>query len=73
MCMGAFTSAVLLGGGRVRTLPVLIENKIVQSSEYGMGAALSTTLVLFVFAVNILVGSVLVRCSRKPTSRERHA
>lgn len=73
MCMGAFTSAVLLGGGRVRTLPVLIENKIVQSSEYGMGAALSTTLVLFVFAVNILVGTFLARCGSKPKPRGHHA
>lgn len=73
MCMGAFTSAVLLGGGRVHTLPVLIENKIVQSSEYGMGATLSTILVLFVFAVNVLVGTLLARGFDKAGTRERHA
>lgn len=56
MSMGAFTSAVLLGGGRVRTIPVLIQQKIVQSTEYGMGAALATTLLVLVFAINVAVG-----------------
>lgn len=56
MSMGAFTSAVLLGGGRVRTIPVLIQQKIVQSTEYGMGAALATTLLVLVFAINMAVG-----------------
>ncbi|MGD9944015.1 MAG: ABC transporter permease [Burkholderiaceae bacterium] len=65
MSMGAFTSAVLLGGGRVRTLPVLIESKIIQSSEYGLGAALSTTLLLFVFALNVAVGGLVMRGRRR--------
>jgi putative spermidine/putrescine transport system permease protein len=56
MSMGAFTSAVLMGGGRVRTLPVLIQQKIIQSNEYALGAALSTTLLVIVFAINLAVG-----------------
>lgn len=55
MSMGAFTSAVLLGGGRVITMPVLIQQKMIQSTEYGMAAALSTVLLVFVFLLNILV------------------
>lgn len=56
MSMGAFTSAVLLGGGRVRTIPVLIQQTIIQSTEYGLGAALSTTLLVLVFLINVAVG-----------------
>lgn len=55
MSMGAFTSAVLLGGGRVITMPVLIQQKMIQSTEYGMAAALSTVLLLFVFILNVLL------------------
>lgn len=66
MSMGAFTSAVLLGGGRVRTMPVLIQQKIVQSAEYGMGAALATTLLVLVFAINVVVGVWASRSRRKP-------
>jgi putative spermidine/putrescine transport system permease protein len=64
MSMGAFTSAVLLGGGRVRTLPVLIQQKIIQSNEYGLGAALSTVLLLFVFAINVGIGIISTRQER---------
>jgi putative spermidine/putrescine transport system permease protein len=56
MAMGAFTSAVLLGGGRVRTVPVLIQQTIVQNSEFGRGAALATLLLVLVFGVNLAVG-----------------
>lgn len=58
MNMGAFTSAVLMGGGRVLTLPVLIQQKIVQGSDYAMGAALSMTLLVVVFAINVAVTAV---------------
>lgn len=58
MSMGAFTSAVLLGGGRVITMPVLIQQKMIQSTEYGMAAALSTVLLLFVFILNVLLAKL---------------
>jgi putative spermidine/putrescine transport system permease protein len=52
--MGAFTSAVLLGGGKVLTLPVLIQRKIFLDVDYPLAAALATVLVAIVFAVNLL-------------------
>jgi putative spermidine/putrescine transport system permease protein len=55
MSMGAFTSPLLLGGGHVLTIPVLIQQKIIQDSEYAMGAALSTLLLVLVFAANIAI------------------
>jgi putative spermidine/putrescine transport system permease protein len=61
MCMGAFTSPLVLGGGRVLTVPVLIQQKIIVDSEYGVGAALSMVLILFVFAVNLSVGAYMLR------------
>lgn len=61
MCMGAFTSAVLLGGGRVITMPVLIQQKMIQTNEYGMAAALSTVLLVFVFLLNIVVAKFATR------------
>lgn len=61
MSMGAFTSAVLLGGGRVITMPVLIQEKMVQTVEYGMAAALSTVLLVFVFVLNVLVANYAMR------------
>jgi putative spermidine/putrescine transport system permease protein len=64
MSMGAFTSAVLLGGGRVLTLPVLIQRKIVFDVDYPLGSALSTTLLVVVFLINVALTSVAVRFSR---------
>jgi ABC-type spermidine/putrescine transport system permease subunit I len=64
MSMGAFTSAVLLGGGRVLTLPVLIQRKIVFDVDYPLGSALSTALVVSVLALNVVAGALAVRFSR---------
>lgn len=64
MCMGAFTSAVLLGGGRVRTIPVMIQQEIILGTKYAMGSALSTSLLLFVFAINLVIGAWLMRQGR---------
>lgn len=61
MSMGAFTSAVLLGGGRVKTMPVLIQEKMIQSTDYAMGAALSTTLLLLVFLMNVAIAGTAMR------------
>ena len=70
MSMGAFTSAVLLGGGRVLTLPVLIQRKIVFDVDYPLGSALSTTLLVVVFVLNVACGSLLLRGGRRG---RRHA
>lgn len=60
MCMGAFTSAALLGGGRVFTLPVLIQRSVMMETKYGMGATLAVVLLISTLTIN-LVSLVLVR------------
>ena len=60
MCMGAFTSAALLGGGRVFTLPVLIQRSVMMEVKYGMGAAIAVVLLVSALLIN-LVSLVLVR------------
>lgn len=54
LCMGAFVSAALLGGGKVLTLPVVIERTIVLNSEYAMGGTLSAILLVAVLLINIV-------------------
>lgn len=65
MHMGAFTSAALMGGGRVLTLPVLIQRKVMLETDYAMGAALSTVLLAFVVLVNIIVGRFVTERGRR--------
>jgi putative spermidine/putrescine transport system permease protein len=67
MSMGAFTSAVLMGGGRVLIMPVLIQQQIIQRAEYGTGAALAAVLLVFVFAVNVAAGLYFARTLRPKT------
>ena len=54
MCMGAFTSAALLGGGRIFTLPVLIQRTVIMESKYSMGGTLAAVLVASVLLINVL-------------------
>ena len=54
LCMGAFTSAALLGGGRVLTIPVLIERTILADIRYGLAGALAALLMAVVVAVNLV-------------------
>lgn len=61
MCMGAFTSAALLGGGRVFTLPVLIQRAVIIKTEYGMGAALAAVLLVSVILINLISVFLLKR------------
>jgi putative spermidine/putrescine transport system permease protein len=63
--MGAFTSAILLGGGRVLTLPVLIQRKIALDVDYSTGAALSTLLLVIVFALNLAAAALFARGGRR--------
>jgi putative spermidine/putrescine transport system permease protein len=53
MNMGAFTSAVLLGGGRVLTVPIMIQRKIILETDYPNAAALALLLTLTVVVVNL--------------------
>ena len=63
MCMGAFTSAALLGGGRIFTLPVLIQRTVMMDIKYSMGATIAAVLLVSVIAINI-VSIVLLRRMR---------
>ena len=54
MCMGAFTSAALLGGGRVFTLPVMIQRIVMMDIKYSMGATIAAVLLFSVIVINIL-------------------
>ena len=51
--MGAFTSAALLGGGRIITVPVLIQRTMLLDVKYGMAGALAALLLLFVVVLNL--------------------
>lgn len=53
MCMGAFTSVALLGGGRVFTLPVLIQRSVMMDIKYSTGATISIILLVSVMIVNL--------------------
>lgn len=60
-CMGSFTSAALLGGGRVLTLPVLIQRTMLLDVKYGVAGALAGLLLLFVVLLNVASVVVLRR------------
>ncbi len=64
LCMGAFTTAALLGGGRVLTLPVLIQQTLMVETRYGMAAALATVLLVLVVAINLISVFLLGRGAR---------
>lgn len=60
MCMGAFTSAALLGGGKVFTLPVLIQRTIMMEVKYSMAGTLAAVLLIAVILINVL-SIILIR------------
>jgi putative spermidine/putrescine transport system permease protein len=64
LCMGAFTSAAVLGKGAVLTLPVLIWRTILLQVKYGMGSALSAVLLLSVLGINLATIAVIARMRR---------
>jgi putative spermidine/putrescine transport system permease protein len=53
MNMGAFTSAVLLGGGKVLTVPIMIQRKIILETDYPNAATLALLLTIAVVIVNL--------------------
>ena len=61
LAMGAFTTPVLLGGGRVLTFPVLIQRTVILDVDYPFGAALSTCLLVVVFALNLVATYLMAR------------
>jgi ABC-type spermidine/putrescine transport system permease subunit I len=65
MSMGAFTSAALLGGGKILTIPVLIQRSILMDIKYGVGGVLSVLLMAAVLAVNVLSLAIIGRSGRR--------
>jgi putative spermidine/putrescine transport system permease protein len=53
LAMGTFTSTALLGGGKVLTLPILIERKAVIEVNYPFAATISLMLLLAGVVVNV--------------------
>jgi putative spermidine/putrescine transport system permease protein len=64
LCMGAFTSAAVLGKGAVLTLPVLIWRTILLQVKYGMGSALSAVLLISVLGINLVTIAIIARMRR---------
>lgn len=64
LSMGAFASPALLGGGRVLTLPVVIQRTLLMESRYGIAAALSAVLLIAVLLVNLIAIVLAFRSNR---------
>lgn len=71
MSMGAFTSAALLGGGRILTLPVVIQRTVMVDTKYAMGATLSAVLLLAVLLINLLSIVLVTRLQGARTPEPR--
>lgn len=64
LSMGAFTSTALLGGGKVMTLPVLIQRKAVLEVDYPFAATISLVLLLSGVLLNLVVLHFVLRARR---------
>ena len=53
VCMGAFTSAALLGGGRILTLPVLVQRTVMMEVKYSTAASIAFILLVSVILINL--------------------
>ena len=54
LCMGAFTSAALIGGGKIFTLPILIQQTVILETRYAMAAAISAVLLAVTLLINLV-------------------
>jgi ABC-type spermidine/putrescine transport system permease subunit I len=61
LSMGAFTAVSLLGGGRILTLPVLIERTMILETKYAMAACLAAVLLGTVLLLNALAALAVSR------------
>jgi len=61
LSMGSFTAAALLGGGRILTMPVLIERTMVLETRYAIAACMAAVLMSSVLLVNVAASVVLTR------------
>ena len=71
LAAGAFTTPALLGGGRVLTFSILIQRAVILDVDYPFAAALSSILLLFVFALNILSGYLMVKQAGGPIPKKK--
>ena len=58
LTMSTFTTVVILGGGRVLTLPLLIYQEIIHNVNYPFASAISLLLVAGVLLVNVSLSAV---------------
>jgi len=71
LAAGAFTTPVLLGGGRVLTFSILIQRAVILDIDYPFAAALSSVLLVCVFALNILSGYLMVKQAGGRVAKKR--
>lgn len=71
LAAGAFTTPALLGGGRVLTFSILIQRAVILDVDYPFAAALSSILLLFVFALNIVSGYLMVKQARGRPAKKK--
>jgi putative spermidine/putrescine transport system permease protein len=64
LAMGTFTSTALLGGGKVLTLPVLIQRKAVLEVDYPFAATIAVVLLASGVLLNVLILRLAVRGRR---------
>jgi putative spermidine/putrescine transport system permease protein len=64
ICMGGFSSTVLIGSGRVMTIPVVLQRAVMLENSYGLGAALAILLLLTVLVVNATAAVLLHRAKK---------
>lgn len=64
LAMGTFTSTALLGGGKVLTLPILIERKAILEVNYPLAATISTILLFVGLLVNVAAIGIGQRMQR---------
>jgi putative spermidine/putrescine transport system permease protein len=59
LAAGSFTTPALLGGARIVTFPILIQRATMLDVDYPFASALSSVLLVFVFALNVFAGYLL--------------
>lgn len=64
ICMGGFSSTVLIGSGKVMTIPIVLQRAVMLENSYGMGAALAILLLITVLVINATAAMLLHRARK---------
>ena len=64
LSMGGFSSTALIGGGKVLTVPVVIQRTMLIETNFGMAATLSALLLLAVIVINVLSVAAVARARK---------